>query len=103
MRMETPMDDQKKQVQSRFGDFAQNYVDSKVHSNSYSLERLVELITPQPGQIALDVATGGGHVALALARHGMQVIASDLTPRMLNAARTNILKEEFTLTYAQVE
>lgn len=41
-----------------------------------------------PGGAALDVATGGGHTALFLARQGWRVTAGDLAPRMLaNAAR----------------
>jgi ubiquinone/menaquinone biosynthesis C-methylase UbiE len=94
---------QRKRVQARFGDFAQNYVDSKVHSASYSLDRLIELLDPQPGQYTLDIATGGGHVALALAKRGAQVIASDLTPRMLQAARARIQAEGYAIDYLQTE
>jgi ubiquinone/menaquinone biosynthesis C-methylase UbiE len=40
------------------------------------------------GGAALDVATGGGHTALWLARHGWKVTAGDIAPRMLqNAAK----------------
>jgi ubiquinone/menaquinone biosynthesis C-methylase UbiE len=38
------------------------------------------------GGIALDVATGGGHTALWLARNGWKVTAGDLSPRMLQNA-----------------
>jgi ubiquinone/menaquinone biosynthesis C-methylase UbiE len=38
----------------------------------------------------LDVATGGGHTALKFAPHVVHVIASDITPKMLNAARVFI-------------
>lgn len=40
-----------------------------------------------PGSRALDVATGGGHTALYLAKRGLQVIAGDIAPRMLENAR----------------
>lgn len=40
-----------------------------------------------PGGAALDVATGGGHTALFLARQGWKVTAGDLSPRMLESAR----------------
>ncbi|MEZ4570370.1 MAG: methyltransferase domain-containing protein [Thermomicrobiales bacterium] len=53
--------------------------------------RLVELTEAKRDDIALDVATGGGHTALALAPHVGQIVASDLTPRMLDAAREHIL------------
>lgn len=42
---------------------------------------------------ALDVATGAGHVALALAKAGAKVTASDLTPEMLAEARA-FLREQ---------
>jgi ubiquinone/menaquinone biosynthesis C-methylase UbiE len=97
------MDDTHNKVQQRFGEFAQNYVTSSVHSSSYSLERLIELVQPAPGQKALDIATGGGHVALAMARKGADVIASDLTPAMLRAARAHIQEQGFMAKYAQVD
>lgn len=41
-----------------------------------------------PDGAALDVATGGGHTAVFLARQGWRVTAGDIAPRMLeNAAR----------------
>ncbi len=39
------------------------------------------------GGTALDVATGGGHTALYLARQGWKVTAGDISPRMLENAR----------------
>ncbi|HWA09763.1 MAG TPA: methyltransferase domain-containing protein [Opitutaceae bacterium] len=39
------------------------------------------------GGAALDVATGGGHTALQLARLGWRVTAGDIAPRMLENAR----------------
>lgn len=44
------------------------------------------LIVPASGT-ALDVATGGGHTALWLARHGWKVTAGDIAPRMLENAQ----------------
>ncbi len=93
------MDDNRSRVQQRFGDFAQNYVSSHVLSAGYSLDRLIELVAPAPGKLALDIATGGGHVALALARQGATVIASDLTARMLRTARTFIQEQNALASY----
>jgi ubiquinone/menaquinone biosynthesis C-methylase UbiE len=39
------------------------------------------------GGAALDVATGGGHTALHLARQGWEVTAGDIAPRMLENAQ----------------
>jgi ubiquinone/menaquinone biosynthesis C-methylase UbiE len=74
-------------AQERFGAFAATYATSRSHARGGSLSRLVELVAPQPGWTALDVATGAGHMALALAPHVAHVVASDLTPQMLGVAR----------------
>ncbi len=84
------MADVKAQAQQRFGQFAQGYVTSPSHARGADLERLLELAQPQPDWLALDVATGGGHTALTFAPHVGRVIASDLTPAMLGAARAFI-------------
>ncbi|HEU4327555.1 MAG TPA: methyltransferase domain-containing protein [Roseiflexaceae bacterium] len=76
----------KARVQSQFGAAAQSYVTSAGHAHGDDLARLVELARPQPSDQALDIATGGGHTALALAPHVAHVVASDLTPEMLAAA-----------------
>ncbi|MBI1281221.1 MAG: methyltransferase domain-containing protein [Anaerolineaceae bacterium] len=83
--------DVKAQAQERFGQFAQGYVESKGHASGDDLERLVELAQPHPDWLVLDIATGGGHTALKFAPLVGQVIALDLTPKMLEAARTFIL------------
>jgi ubiquinone/menaquinone biosynthesis C-methylase UbiE len=41
------------------------------------------MAAPEPGWRALDVATGTGHTAFALAPHVAEVIATDITPEML--------------------
>ena len=70
-------------VQERFGANAANYVTSTVHATGASLGRVVELVAPGEAWVALDIATGAGHMALAFAPHVARVIASDLTPEML--------------------
>ncbi|GAB4209296.1 MAG: class I SAM-dependent methyltransferase [Roseiflexaceae bacterium] len=76
----------KARVQSQFGAAAQSYVTSAGHAHGDDLRRVVELARPQPADRALDIATGGGHTALALAPHVAEVVATDLTPQMLAAA-----------------
>ncbi len=75
------------EVQGRFAARAQRYAESSTHASGADLDTLVEWADPQPGELAVDVATGGGHVALALARQGARVTAVDLTPEMLDVAR----------------
>lgn len=92
--------DVKAQAQQRFGQYAQGYVDSKSHASGDDLARLVELAGPQPDWLALDVATGGGHTALKFAPLVGRVVAVDLTPKMLVAARGFISKQAATnVTY----
>ena len=74
-------------AQERFGAFAATYATSRSHAKGGSLARLVELAAPQSNWIALDIATGAGHAALALAPHLAHMVASDLTPQMLGVAR----------------
>ena len=73
-------------VQQQFGAHAAAYATSTVHAKGASLGRLVELVQPKPSWQALDVATGAGHTAAAFAPHVARVIASDLTPEMLQEA-----------------
>jgi demethylmenaquinone methyltransferase / 2-methoxy-6-polyprenyl-1,4-benzoquinol methylase len=49
---------------------------------------LIEAIDPRPGQRILDVATGTGMVAFALADRGATVIGLDQSEHMLSRART---------------
>ncbi len=73
-------------VRQQFGAHAQNYVTSPDHARSDSLDHLVSVVQPQAGWRVLDVATGGGHTALALAPHVGEVVATDITAEMLAAA-----------------
>jgi SAM-dependent methyltransferase len=51
-------------------------------------ELLVERVGAQPGLELLDVATGSGNVAIAAARAGAKVTGLDLTPKLLDVARS---------------
>ncbi|MBX9791985.1 MAG: methyltransferase domain-containing protein [Pirellulales bacterium] len=73
----------KQKVQDQFGVAAADYATSDVHAKGESLGRLLALLNPQPAWQALDVATGAGHMALALAPHVARIVASDLTSEML--------------------
>lgn len=74
-------------AQAQFGPAARAYVTSTIHAQGADLARLVALAAPTGHELALDVATGGGHAALALAPAVRHVIASDLTLAMLHAAQ----------------
>ncbi len=67
-----------------FGPRAEAYRASATHANRAGLDRMLSWIGPFPrGARALDVATGGGHTALALAERAARVVAVDATPEML--------------------
>lgn len=80
------MEDIRTVVKAQFGPRAERYVRSADHSQGESLDRLLQVIQPQPHWRALDVATGGGHTALALSRRVREVVATDLTVEMLTVA-----------------
>jgi SAM-dependent methyltransferase len=76
-----------RRVQAQFGPSAAAYVTSAGHAGGDDLERLLAWGRAcRPGR-ALDVATGGGHTALAFASVAARVVAFDLTEPMLRAAR----------------
>lgn len=80
----------KERIQAQFGGSAEHYVASAGHAEGDDLAQLVAWAEGGPDRIALDIATGGGHTALALAPAYGRVIASDLTARMLRAAEAFI-------------
>ena len=69
-----------------FAERAAFYTTSSVHTDAAVLARVVDLAAPQPDWAALDVATGTGHTALAVAPHVSSVVGIDLTPEMLSEA-----------------
>jgi ubiquinone/menaquinone biosynthesis C-methylase UbiE len=83
-------------VRKQFGAHAAEYVTSSVHAQGESLARLIELTNPQPNWLVLDVATGAGHTALAFAPHVARVIATDITPQMLEVARSLAQQRQIT-------
>ncbi|WP_129633460.1 class I SAM-dependent methyltransferase [Candidatus Oscillochloris fontis] len=91
-------------VQAQFAPAAQAYVTSATHAYGVDLARLVALAKPRGHEIVLDVATGGGHTALAFAPHVRLVVASDLTFSMLQAARQHIQAQGFqNVAYVRAE
>jgi ubiquinone/menaquinone biosynthesis C-methylase UbiE len=80
----------KRLVQQQFGAVARSYVTSAGHAQGGDLGRMLELAQPRGDEILLDIATGGGHTALAFAPHVREAVASDLTPAMLAEAEAFI-------------
>ena len=80
--------DIKQLIQDNFGAAAHGYVIAPGFARGDDLQRLLELAHPQGDEQVLDIATGGGHTALAFAPYVREVVATDLTARMLEAAET---------------
>ncbi|HKW73106.1 MAG TPA: methyltransferase domain-containing protein [Candidatus Dormibacteraeota bacterium] len=74
-------------VRDSFRGVAANYAKSTFHASWARLQEVVDLARPKPGDLVLDVATGTGNTAFALAPHVRRVIGLDLTREMLNEAR----------------
>lgn len=66
---------------------ASRYATSKVHDDKVTLSWLVDAASPSKGDAALDVGTGAGHTALALAPKVRTVEAVDVTEEMLEEGR----------------
>src|ERR1700681_4833254 len=65
-------------VRSRFAPVAANYTRSSFHASSERLQEVLDLARPKPGDLALDVATGTGNTAFALAPYVRRVIGLDV-------------------------
>lgn len=74
--------DPRKQVQEFFARYAPAYTLSPSHRTGEDLQRLLTWLAPQGRGRLLDVATGSGHTALALAPLVEEVVGLDLTPAM---------------------
>jgi ubiquinone/menaquinone biosynthesis C-methylase UbiE len=77
--------DRKRDVATAFGDATDGYRDGAVLKQGADLERLADWTADATR--ALDVATGAGHVAGAVADRGVpRVVAADLSPEMIATA-----------------
>src|ERR1043165_8269644 len=95
-RIATP-DGKRRYVRALFATIADRY-DFITVALSYGQHRrwkrrLVDLAAPRTGARALDLATGTGDIAFALAARGARVVGLDVTLRMIEIARTKIASE----------
>src|SRR3954451_22319621 len=71
----------------QFNRQSDRYGKSHILAETSDVEAALQHIVPTQDAAALDVATGGGHTALCLARLGWKVTAVDIAPRMLENAK----------------
>lgn len=74
-------------VRDSFRNVASKYSSSTFHTSAIRLQEVVDLARPKKGDLALDVATGTGNTAFALAPYVRRVVGVDLTREMLLEAR----------------
>lgn len=94
--MRPDMTDAQDRVRAQYGKVGDAYVKSKGHAGGDDLARILAFADPKPTDTLLDIATGGGHVARVLGAHVGKVIASDLTPEMLDHAIPYLRKQGLT-------
>ncbi len=82
-----PLDPKQAASAAQFDRQSDRYGRSHILADISDLAAGLRDVAPAPGAAALDVATGGGHTALFLARQGWAVTAGDIAPRMLENAR----------------
>jgi ubiquinone/menaquinone biosynthesis C-methylase UbiE len=84
----TSASDAKDRVRAQYESVGDAYVKSVGHATGSDLQRMIELASPRADERMLDLATGGGHVARTFAPHVAEVVASDLTPGIIEHAGT---------------
>src|SRR6185369_6621081 len=88
-RIATP-DGKRRYVRTLFATIADRYdfitVVLSYGRDRHWKKRLVNLANPQPGVRALDLATGTGDIAFAVAHRRASVIGLDVTRRMIELA-----------------
>lgn len=83
-------------VQEQFGKTAASYLNSRTHARGSSLQALLEKLEPQRSWHVLDVATGGGHVAYTFAPFVEKVVATDITPEMLDVVSGELARRQIS-------
>jgi SAM-dependent methyltransferase len=82
---------------AQFDRQSDRYGKSHILADTSDVSEALRDLAPAAGARALDVATGGGHTALCLARMGWSVTAGDISARMLAAAGRLLLDEGLSL------
>lgn len=80
-------DSPEKAVQRQFGHQAACYAVSRPHATGTSLGVMVNWGKPTSADRVLDIATGTGFTAFAFAEAAGEVVATDITTKMLQEAR----------------
>ncbi len=74
-------------AQRQFGRLSSRYASSPIHAAGESLQVLADFAAVRPGELAVDIGTGAGFTAAALAQSGARAVATDPTLPMLHRTR----------------
>ncbi len=74
--------------QSQFGRLARAYGASRTHAQPGALASAASMLSDRRYRTAVDIGAGPGFTAFAVADHCDRVIATDVTPEMLEQARS---------------
>src|SRR5919201_6130554 len=66
-------------------------------------EALADACAVSAGQEVLDVAAGDGNFAIACAREGASIVASDLSPGMVERGRARSLAEGYEVDWVEAD
>jgi ubiquinone/menaquinone biosynthesis C-methylase UbiE len=88
-------------VERFFGVHARDYSKSRSHARGSDLKALLKALKPKKSEVALDVATGTGFTAVALAKLVGHATGIDLTDEMLSQA--NLLARDEGCTNVRFE
>lgn len=80
-----------------------DYADVAEHVVAAAGPTLVEACAVQPGERVLDIAAGAGNAAVPAALRGADVVASDLTPELLDRGRAQAAAAGATLTWEEAD
>jgi ubiquinone/menaquinone biosynthesis C-methylase UbiE len=80
-----------------------DYADVAEHVVGGAGAALVEACDVQPGERVLDVAAGSGNAAIPAALRGAHVVASDLTPELLDRGRGYAAAAAAQLTWEEAD
>lgn len=93
-------------VREQFSQHADYYAQSSAHAQGDTLDVILKFADPKGTENTLDIATGTGFTAFALAPKVSHVVATDLTPEMVNKASDLTLEqaiENVTFSVAAAE
>ena len=80
-------------ARDQFGPVASKYLTSKAHAQPDEINKVLDRLGVVGGT-AVDVGTGAGHLAYALAERMDHVVAVDITPEMLEVVRAQATERQ---------